>query len=358
MSKIVFGIIGGGWRADFYLRIAKEIPDLFQVSGMVVRDENKARAIENKWGVKTFRTLDPFLDEVSFSFVVLSVPWPVCPLLITELTQRGIPVLSETPPAPDLDGLIALHHSIDNKAKVQVAEQYLFQPMHAARIAVARSGKLGEITQAQVSAAHGYHGISLIRHLLGIRFKDAVITARRFVSPIVEGPNRSGPPKEEKRSQSSQHIAILDFGDQLGVFDFTGDQYFSWIRKPRVLVRGDRGEIVNSEVSYLHDFQTPIYSELKRVNAGENGNLEGYYHKGIVSGTEWVYINPFIPGRLTDDEIAIATSLTKMDHYVKGGPSFYSLAEASQDHYLGMMIDHALKTNSTVTTTQQPWAKC
>jgi hypothetical protein len=32
----------------------------------------------------------------------------------------------------------------------------------------------------------------------------------------------------------------------------------------------------------------------------------------MLAGEEWIYKNPFIPGRLTDDEIAIATCLKKM----------------------------------------------
>jgi hypothetical protein len=85
------------------------------------------------------------------------------------------------------------------------------------------------------------------------------------------------------------------------------------------------------------------------------GNLEGYYHKGIVAGGEWVYRNPFAPGRLTDDEIAVATCLDKMAAYAAGGPSFYGLPEASQDHYLGLLIDRAVQSGEAVTTERQPW---
>ena len=33
---------------------------------------------------------------------------------------------------------------------------------------------------------------------------------------------------------------------------------------------------------YLKDFKTPIEFELRRQNAGENGNLEGLYFKGVL----------------------------------------------------------------------------
>jgi predicted dehydrogenase len=275
--------------------------------------------------------------------------------MVRALAEQGVPALAETPPAPDLEGLRALHELTERGARVQVAEQYLFQPQHAARLAVARSGVLGRVSQAQVSAAHGYHGVSLIRGLLDVHFEPCTIRARAFVSPLVAGPNRAGPPAEHKLVESRQVIAQLDFGDRLGVYDFTGDQYFSWVRSPRVLVRGEQGEINNRRVAYLEDFRTPVYLDLQRVEAGQAGNLEGYYHKGILAGSEWVYRNPFAPARLTDDEIAVATCLDKMAAYAAGGPSFYGLPEASQDHYLGMLVDQAARSGEAVETEAQPW---
>ncbi|HEY5467393.1 MAG TPA: hypothetical protein VIL27_10220 [Clostridia bacterium] len=46
-----------------------------------------------------------------------------------------------------------------------------------------------------------------------------------------------------------------------------------------------------------------------------------------------------------------------MDAYVHGGSSFYSLAEASQDHYLALMVDRAGKNKETIETQTQPWAQ-
>jgi hypothetical protein len=291
------------------------------------------------------------------SFVVVSVPWDPTPEIIKDLVKRGIPVLSETPPAPTLEALIDLYQSVGANAKIQIAEQYQYQPIHAARIHLANSGLLGKVTQTQMSVAHGYHGTCLMRKLLGINFENAEIIGRQFKSPIVSGPDRSGAPEREEVVESNQELAILSFQGKLGVFDFTGDQYFSWIRSNRVLVRGELGEIVNNEVCYLKDYKTPISVSLKRHNAGEDGNLEGFSHKGITLGDNWLYTNPFFLARLSDDEIAVATCLQKMWEYVNGGQEFYGLAEASQDHYLGMMIQQAIETKETLKTKTQIWAK-
>jgi len=358
MEPVRFGIVGGaGWRAQFFLRIAAALPERFGVCGMVVRDEGTARALERRWRVPTYRTPAEMLSATDPLFVVVSVPPEAAPAQVRALAERDVPVLCETPPAPDVERLAGLCDLAEAGAKIQVAEQYIFQPMHAARLAVARSGQLGTVTQAQVSAAHGCHGVSLIRHLLGVRFEDVAVSAHAFESPIIAGPGRAGPPAREQTRASTQVIARLDFGDRLGVYDFTGDQYFSWIRSPRVLVRGDRGEINNTRVKYLTDFRTPIDVDLIRRDAGHAGNLEGYHHQGILAGDAWVYRNPFVPARLADDEIAVATCLAKMGDYVRGGPAFYPVADAAQDRYLDLLIAEAVETGRTVTATRSPWAR-
>ena len=356
MALTHFCLIGGGWRAEFYLRIAKALPDRFVLDGLVVRDQAKGEALRRQWGVPTYGSVPDLLEHASPDFVATCVSWPANPGFVRHLVDRGLPVLSETPPAPDLQAMRELWDAVGERGRVQVAEQYIYQPHHAARLALVADGAIGKVSQAQVSAAHGYHGVSLIRHLLGIGFEDVTIRAREFVSPLIAGPNRQGPPTEESLSDSGQTIAWLDWGDRLGVFDFCGDQYFSWVRNERVLVRGERGEIINLGVAYLKDYATPIESTFSRQVAGANGNLEGLYLKGYQVGDRWIYRNPFIPASLTDDEIAIATCLAKMGEYVRGGEPPYPLAQACQDHYLNLLISQAVESGEEIASETQPWA--
>jgi len=354
-NKIIFGIVGSGWRAEFFLRIARELPDKFEICGLVTRSEEKGKSIENTWGIKTYRKIDDLLKFTTPSFVVVSVSGNIAPSITTQLTSRGIPILAETPPSPDLPGLIELNKLTRLGSKIQVAEQYHLQPMHAARIAIASSGKLGEISHVQVSFSHGYHAISILRKLLDIKFENAEINAFKVISPFITGPGRNGLSPQETLLDAQQQIALIDFGGKSALYDFAQDQHRAFIRSNRILIRGNRGEINNKEVKYLKDFRTPIEYELIEKVAGLDGNIEGYFIKGIIGGEQWVYINPFISGKLSEDEIAIASCLEKMESYVNGGPSFYSLAEASQDHYLGMMINQSILTGKTVITKNQPW---
>ena len=355
MAKpIVFGLVGGSWRAEFYFRIAQALPGRFRVAGCVAQSETTRTRVKADWHIPVFDKIDGLLNEQP-EFVVTSVPWAASEPLLLELASRNVPVLAETPPASDLEGLTRLWRTLPENARIQVAEQYAFQPLHAARLAFVRSGKLGEISQAQVSVAHGYHGISLIRKFLNIGYENVVLRAFEFKSPLIAGPDRSGPPSEEKKIESLQTIAWLQFGQKLAVFDFTGDQYFSWIRSQRLLVRGERGEINNLEGCYLDDFRRPVRIRFERNDAGQTGNLEGYYHKGYGAGGEDWYQNPFAPGRLSDDEIAVATCLELMRRYLETGKSFYSLAEASQDHYLSLMIGEAARRARTLESSYQVW---
>jgi hypothetical protein len=352
---VTFGIVGVGWRTEFYLRIAQACPDRFSVTGIVGRTPEKAQEVAGRFGVPLLSSVDE-LARTHPLFIVTSVPWDVNYLLLKQLAARDIPVLSETPPARSIEEMSELCQLVKQGAKIQVAEQYFLQPHHAARLAFVRSGKLGRVSQAQVSVAHGYHGMSLIRRFLGIEFENAEITATSFTSPIIEGPGRAGLPATENIIESSQTIAWLNFGDRFGVFDFTGRQYFASIRDPRILVRGERGEIVNDTASYLQDFRTPTRITFTRNVAGEHGNLEGHFLRGIQAGESWVYRNPVAPARLFDDEIAIADCLLKMAEYVSTGKDFYSLAEACQDRYLDLAVEEAVRERRTVRTETQGWA--
>ena len=356
MLPIQFAIIGSGWRTEFYLRVARALPDAFEITGILTRDAERATTITTEWEVAAHLTLDDLLAAKP-AFVVVSVPWAVTPTLLHELAGRGVPALTETPPAPDIDGLRALRPLADAGARIQVAEQYQFQPFLAARLAIAASGRLGAINQAQMSVAHGYHGIDLMRRFLDLDDGAPVtIRAMRFVSPIVAGPDRDGPPTMEQTAASEQTIAWFDFGERLGVMDFTDDQYFSWVRTLRLLVRGDRGEIADGTVRYLETFDSPVTLPLTRHDTGHAGNLEGHHLAGFTAGAEWIYRNPFAPARLSDEEIATATSLARMHQWLDGGPGICSLAHGAQDHYLTLLMHQAAASGEPVLVRGHVWA--
>lgn len=359
MKQIQFAIIGGaGFRAQAYLRIARALPRHFRVTGLVVRQAEKGQAMEEEWGIPSYRTLEELLARGRPDFIVVSAGKGAAAEILPGLAERGIPALLETPPAPDLAGLRHVYEELTRRgALVQVAEQYHLSPLHAARLALIGEGRLGRVTEATVSISQFYHAISLMRKYLGIQYEDAEVTGMRFLSPQIAGPGREGVPKEEKLVQQPRDLVWFHFGDRLGIYDFTKDQHRSWIRSNHVSVRGERGEIFDRQLNLLADYQTPLHLELKRVNRGEEENLEGYFLEGILAGERYAYRNPYTPARLLDDELAIAGCLTRMGEYAAGGKGFYSLAEACQDTYLGLAAEEAIRTGKTLRTEPQPWAE-
>jgi predicted dehydrogenase len=357
VARSSFAILGAGWRAGFFLRITRALPERFAVTGIVARDPERARQITAGWGVPAHPSLPALLEAGPRpDFLVLAVTRDAAPRLLAEAAGLSLPVLTETPPAADLKGLLAVWRLVEAGARIQVAEQYPFHPWHAARLALVREGRLGTVSHAQVSAAHDYHGIALLRQLLGVGFEPARITARRFTAPLVAGPDRRGPPQEHRVVASAQVIAQLAFDGRLGIHDFASGQYRAWIRAPRLLVRGERGEIKDEELRYLEDFRTPVMLELQRLDAGRSAGPEDYRHLGILAGPEWVYRNPFPEAALSDDEIAGATSLQKMAEHLDGAEGPYPFAEAAQDHYLSLCIEAACASGKEVETARQPWA--
>ncbi len=353
--KPTFALIGAGWRGDFFLRIAHDLPDQFPLVGVVARNAEKRAQLKAKWPFPVFASVDELLGATKPSFAVTAVGWSANLPLLETLAGCGVAVLSETPIAVELADLHTAFALVQTGARIQVAEQYLFQPLHAARLALANSGRLGTIYETDVSCAHGYHGVSLLRHYLQVGLRLPRITARKFTSRIAGGPGREGAPKESVVVDSERVLAQLDYGDRLGVYDFTGDQYFSWIRSPRLLVRGEKGEINQSTVRLLQDFRTPLLFDFIRRDAGLDGNLEGFHHQAILAGGEIFYKNPFPGPRWSDDEIAVATSLAKMQEYVASGTPFYSVAEACHDRYLDLMIARAVASDQTVEVEAQAW---
>lgn len=352
------GLIGAGWRAEYFLRIARDLPERFTVARVLVRTEESASSVAEKWGVPTTTSLADFLTG-GYDYVVVSTPWAVVPELIEALVGAGIPVLSETPPAPDAAALRSLWASVGG-APVQVAEQYFLQPHHAARLAIVRSGLIGEVSSARLSVAHGYHGVSLARLFLGVGFDPVAIRADALADPLLSSNGRGGWHDEFEPVPGRRTVALLRFadtgsGEHNAVFDFTDEQYFSPVRSRHTSVRGDRGEISDNSVTHLVGPGNPAAGELRRDVTGVESDLAGNYLRRVTLHADVYWQNRFAPARLNDDEIAVAEVMHCMAVFVQTGEAFYPLAEASHDHYLGLLIDEAATTGETVRSQPMPW---
>src|ERR1019366_4725135 len=138
-----FGVVGAGWRAQYFLKLGGLLPEKLEVVGLVGRSAERTSQSAARWGVPAYDSLASLVAAEHPDFLVSAVPWPTTPEVVRSAVQLGIPILCETPPAPDLDGLRSLWQSVGGSGLVQVAEQYPLLPSHASRLALARSGAIG-----------------------------------------------------------------------------------------------------------------------------------------------------------------------------------------------------------------------
>ena len=273
-----FALIGSGWRAQMFLKVAREL-GTFRCEGVVVRTPRRL-------DVPTFTSLDACLHQARPDFVLIATPRGVTPQVITDVVDRGLPVLAETPPAPDLEGLRTLWSAVGDSSLVQVAEQYLMMPSHAARAAVVAAGTIGTPTQVQISSTQQYHSVALIRGLLAAGRGPVTVRATRFTAPLMQPLSRTGWTDDEEAHPATTTIATLDFGDgRSGLYDFTDQQTRNQLRFRRFTVRGSAGELHNDEVVRMTGprtlVRTPWYAA-DRVRPGP----DRLRHRAHLPGSE------------------------------------------------------------------------
>jgi len=344
-----FAVVGAGWRASAYWRLAAHLEDV-SCAGVVVRSPRRLP-------VAAFASVDECLAVAKPDFLVTAVPWSVNPGVIERAVERGAPVLAETPPAPDLAGLRTLWRAVGSSDLVQVAEQYRLMPSHAARAAAVRSGSIGAPTQVHVSSTQLYHAVSLMRGLLGAGRTPVTVRAGRYQAPLVDPLNRAGWTDDDVPKLATTTIATLDFGHgRSGLYDFTDNQTRNQLRFRRILVRGTHGELQDNEIVRLAAPRTIVHTPLVRRQTGHDLDLQGFDTDHIALGGEVLFRNPYVGQRFNDDEIATAALLQAMAAWVRGdGPPPYPLAEGTHDHHVALAIEEAADTDRTVTTTAEPW---
>jgi predicted dehydrogenase len=357
-EPVRFGVVGTGWRTGFFVRLARLRPDVLSLTGVVASGPERAAEVGAAWGLPAHLSVEELLDAGDPEFVITSLPWPVNPGVVEELAGRGVPVLSETPPAPDGSGLRRLWERVGGSGRVQVAEQYPLMPMHAARLAAVRAGWIGTPTSVQISSTHGYHAMALIRAYLGAGPAPATIHGSAFTAPLLDPMDKAGWRPDPQAGPVRTTIATVDLGDLgMGLYDFTDNQWHNRLRGRRLVVRGSHGEIADTSLTRWAGPERILTSPILRRQSGYDLDLEGYDTEWIVLDGQELWRNPFPGLRLADEDVAILSLLVATAAWARGaGPAPYPLAEACHDHALALAIDESIAAGRTVTLTPGPWA--
>lgn len=359
-SKIRLAVIGAGWRAHYYIRIASALPDLFERPIVLVRSREKAEVLRSEESL--YATDRPEeVEEYSPHLIVcavrkgeifdVSLPW----------LRKGFTVLGETPAAMSLPDLIKIWEAKTLGAKYFVAEQYVCYPEISAMLRVLRQGLIGDPYLARVSYAHEYHGAGLLRAVLGTGITPFRLAGERYSFPVVETMTRYEASREMKSVMKPQDICRIAYENgKLGLYFFNSEQYRSPIRANSIHVLGERGEFRDGTFSWIdrqmNSHREPLEIEERTVCTDDpNPNFAKVREiLKITFGGETVYEKMYSrEAVLSQDEAAI---LTLMLNAVRDPESAVSLEETLEDAYTALLMREAIGKGTEVRSRKMPWA--
>lgn len=354
MSKIRFAIVGSGWRALFYVRIARALPEYFEVTAMLLRSIDKAERFHTQYQIPTTISKERLL-RTRPDFVVVAVDKPSVAKVSIEYLQAGVPVLAETPAGDSLRDLLRLWDARQRlNGKIQVAEQYYRYPTLAAKIAAVRMGLLGDPYFVNISTVHDYHAASLIRQFLNTGNEAVTVFGKRYYVPIVQTDSRNGLTTEGVLKEYNERVRLtLEFeSGKTAFYDFGGVQYHSYIRTRHLNVQGPKGELDDDTIRYVNEENVPVCQQICPLPSSTTPDI-----LAVTMGGQLLYRSEYPLTGLTEDEIAIADLLRYMKTYVDTGtepvPGF---TDTMQDAYIYTLMNQAAShPDQKIVSEKQPW---
>ncbi len=366
MKKYRFVIVGSGWRSLCYVRIAKALPEVFELCAMLCRTEEKAERMARENDIYTTISIEE-CKAMNPDFVVVVVNKTSIADVSKEWMGYGFTVLCETPAALDVDTLNELWQLHKEGKRLVVAEQYIYHPAYQAQLSVLAKELIGERQFMNVSLAHEYHGASLMRAYLGV---DAAtpftVSAKTYAFPTVETMSRYETFTDGRVADKKRTLATFEYADdKVAVYDFDSEQYRSPIRNNYVKVQGIKGEMKDDTFFYLDDTNEPKKAELVSkdrwiTTESDNPNLKyvceceeiRFVQKG--SDDVIVYKAPFGLCGLSKGETAVAQTMIQAAEY-EPEVAKRELRNALQDAYMAILMKQAVDTGETVNSEEQTW---
>lgn len=363
LNPLSFVIVGSGWRAMFFVRIAKRYPELFHLNYLLCRTEEKAERLHREEGIPVTTSVQD-CENTHPDFVVIAVSWNAAFTLTKEWLKKGYPVLEETPAATTEEQLEELWELHQKGARLQIAEQYLRYPLLASGLRAIRQGLLGEPYAVELSLVHEYHAASLIRNMLNLglnsqkNLKNGLpafkLWGRQYTFPVTETDSRQGPVTDGSVKEHTRTRVAIEFeGGKTAFYDFTDVQYHTFIRARHINVQGVRGEWNDTFLRYVDSNFCPVKEQLKPGLDPAYPDLEIARLREF--GNVW---KPEVHMENWQDEYAIATMMLDMRELIENGCGGYPLAEALEDAYIWMLMKKAVQTPGQIIESQpHSWQK-
>lgn len=352
MKKLSFVVVGSGFRAMFYGRIARTYPELFEMKYMLCRSQEKADRIRTQTGFSV-TTSKEACEACRPDFVVVAVNKANIADVAEEWVLRGHTVLTETPAGASLEQLERIWELRERcGCRIQVAEQYFHYPSLSVGMKYIERGDIGEPFSLYISVAHDYHGASIMRKYLSVGQEAFAVAAKRFRFPLTETDSREGAVTDGRTTLRERDIALFEFASgKIGLYDFSGEQYHSFIRSRHIIVRGRDGELSDQVLYRLDDRHYPrtkiLLPELEpRYRVLETKRIRDYVRM-------W---KPELSLDEIEDEYAIACMLYDMGDYIASGKEIYPLRDALQDAYMWLVLQEAVqKPGKQMYAREMPW---
>ena len=344
-------IVGSGYRAEYFGRIAKTYPDLFSAL-YLCRSEEKADLMKRHTGVDAVTNADVCL-AFRPDFVVIAVDRAHVADVSEEWIGRGFPVVTETPVGDRLDKLCRLWEAGQRGAKIVCCEQYHRQPLIAAGLEAVAQNMLGKPSSLYLSMVHDYHAASLIRKALQIPVGEAyTMRGMRLCNEAVETDSRYGAIADGRITLAQRDMIHLSFASgKEAIYDFCPIQYRSYIRSRHITVRGTKGEWSDAQLLYLDTENRPI----RRMLTPELPKKYACLDTQALRDRRRNWTAELAPDTV-QDEFAIASMLLDMKAYLVGGESPYPLADALEDAYFWLLVTQAVSHPwQEIKSEKMPW---
>lgn len=274
MKNII--IVGSGWRAFFYYRVIKALPEKFNFLAMLTRSEETASRLSKEHGIKVTTSKEECI-KLSPDLVVVASSKSNIAETAMEWAGLGFEVLMETPAGINEEQFSALIN-FPFKDKIQVAEQYHRYPRFQAMKKLLDRHIIGDLIDMYFSFCHDYHGVSMIRFFMGDLKNAKIISSVSYPFKMLETGARAGITYAGDLKEYKRNITILELEKNRHViYDFSGVQYHTEIKSSRVSLQGSLGEMLDDRFSYAREIAKGEKLDSKEVNSKEVNSKEVKY---------------------------------------------------------------------------------
>lgn len=352
MEMLSYIIVGSGYRAEYFGRIARTYPDRFRAI-FLCRSEEKVAKMKEKTGIDATTSIYE-CEKFKADFVVVAVDYSSLVDVCEQWVNKGYPIALETPAGANLEQINRLWELHKKGAKIVVFEQYHRYPILANGLKEIKDGKIGTPYNAYLTLVHEYHAASLLRRMLLVDNETFVIRGECYHTPVVATDSRNEAITDGRKYIEDRSIVSITYASgKTAIYDFCGVQYHSFIRSRHILVRGEKGELNDSILYYLDEDNQPKREHIMASIPSKYANLDTQDLREIRK--TW---QPEVFLDKVQDEFAIASMLYDMKEFIINGKEVYPLREALDDAYFTILMKEAQeKPWTNIHSKVMPWNK-